>query len=138
MTCRAPLLVTTALREQPTGQELAGCHCCPAWVPAPSLTLPRHAPLPVRSSVNNTFNIEGVKEHTMFFKTVEDAARLRLRISECFERAALPQTTAEVGHPVAVQRSACAYVCPGILSAALLLLLCRPLSRHNLTILFSC
>ncbi|KAL4428590.1 hypothetical protein ABPG77_008902 [Micractinium sp. CCAP 211/92] len=46
-------------------------------------------------SVNNTFNIEGVKEHTMFFKTVEDAARLRLRISECFERAALPQTTAE-------------------------------------------
>ena len=33
----------------------------------------------------------------MFFKTVEDAARLRLRISECFERAALPQTTPEVG-----------------------------------------
>jgi len=27
---------------------------------------------------------------------VEDAARLRLRISECFERAALPQTTPEV------------------------------------------
>lgn len=31
----------------------------------------------------------------MFFKTVEDAARLRLRISECFERAALPQTSPE-------------------------------------------
>ncbi|PRW59414.1 type-II calcium-dependent NADH dehydrogenase isoform A [Chlorella sorokiniana] len=46
-------------------------------------------------SINNTFNIQGVQEHTMFFKTVEDAARLRLRISECFERAALPQTTPE-------------------------------------------
>lgn len=32
----------------------------------------------------------------MFFKTVEDAARLRLRVSECFERAALPATTPEV------------------------------------------
>ncbi|KAI7836386.1 hypothetical protein COHA_009749 [Chlorella ohadii] len=46
-------------------------------------------------SINNTFNIQGVEENTMFFKTVEDAARLRLRISECFERAALPQTTPE-------------------------------------------
>ena len=55
------------------------------------------APLPACSSINNTFNIQGVKDHTMFFKTVEDAARLRLRISECFERAALPQTTPEVG-----------------------------------------
>lgn len=46
-------------------------------------------------SVNNTFGIAGVKEHTTFFKTVEDASRLRLRVSECFERAALPQTTPE-------------------------------------------
>lgn len=45
--------------------------------------------------VNNTFGIQGVAEHTNFFKSVEDAARLRLRISECFERAALPQTTPE-------------------------------------------
>ncbi|KAI3439031.1 hypothetical protein D9Q98_001441 [Chlorella vulgaris] len=46
-------------------------------------------------SVNNTFGIQGVGQHTMFFKSVEDASRLRLRISECFERAALPQTTPE-------------------------------------------
>lgn len=45
--------------------------------------------------VNNTFGIQGVSEHTNFFKSVEDAAKLRLRISECFERAALPQTTPE-------------------------------------------
>lgn len=45
--------------------------------------------------VNNTFGIQGVQEHTLFFKSVEDAAKLRLRVSECFERSALPQTTAE-------------------------------------------
>ena len=45
--------------------------------------------------VNNTFGIQGVAEHTNFFKSVEDASRLRLRVSECFERAALPATTAE-------------------------------------------
>ena len=31
----------------------------------------------------------------MFFKSVEDASKLRLRVSECFERAALPATTQE-------------------------------------------
>lgn len=41
-------------------------------------------------SVNNTFGIKGVKEHCMFFKSIEDASALRRRISECFERAALP------------------------------------------------
>ncbi len=41
-------------------------------------------------SVNNTFGIEGVKEHCQFFKSIEDANTLRRRISECFERAALP------------------------------------------------
>jgi NADH:ubiquinone reductase (non-electrogenic) len=45
--------------------------------------------------INNTFGIQGVQENTLFFKSVEDAAKLRLRISECFERSALPQTTAE-------------------------------------------
>lgn len=46
-------------------------------------------------SVNNTFGIKGVKEHCMFFKSIEDASALRRRISECFERAALPYTPEE-------------------------------------------
>jgi len=46
-------------------------------------------------SVNNTFGIQGVKEHCMFFKSIEDANSLRRRISECFERAALPYTPEE-------------------------------------------
>ncbi|KAL4519751.1 hypothetical protein Ndes2526B_g01679 [Nannochloris sp. 'desiccata'] len=45
--------------------------------------------------INNTFGIQGVQENTLFFKSVEDAGKLRLRVSECFERSALPQTTAE-------------------------------------------
>ena len=45
--------------------------------------------------VNNTFGIQGVAENTNFFKSVEDAGKLRFRVSECFERAALPQTSEE-------------------------------------------
>jgi NADH dehydrogenase FAD-containing subunit len=44
-------------------------------------------------SVNNTFGIQGVRQHCQFFKTIEDAVRLRKRISECFERAALPNVS---------------------------------------------
>lgn len=35
------------------------------------------------------------QEHAFFFKSIEDAARLRRHVSECFERAALPQTLPE-------------------------------------------
>lgn len=44
-------------------------------------------------SETNTFGIKGVQEHCMFFKTIEDANKLRRRISECFERAALPNVS---------------------------------------------
>jgi hypothetical protein len=40
--------------------------------------------------VNNTFGVKGVQEYCQFFKSIEDASALRRRISECFERAALP------------------------------------------------
>jgi NADH:ubiquinone reductase (non-electrogenic) len=46
-------------------------------------------------SVNNTFGIQGVDEHCVYFKTIDDALRLRRRVSECFERAALPATPPE-------------------------------------------
>jgi len=41
-------------------------------------------------SINNTFGIEGVKDHCLFFKSIEDATKLRRQIAESFERAALP------------------------------------------------
>eukprot|EP00877_Chromochloris_zofingiensis_P004510 jgi/Chrzof1/1405/Cz10g06180.t1 len=41
-------------------------------------------------SVNNTFGIKGVGDYCNFFKSIEDAQNLRRRVSECFERAALP------------------------------------------------
>ncbi len=47
--------------------------------------------------MNNTFGIKGVQEHCSFFKSIEDANGLRCRVSECFERAALPDTPEEVG-----------------------------------------
>lgn len=47
-------------------------------------------------SVNNTFGIQGVEENCFFFKSVDDANRLRSHVSECFERAALPGCFPEV------------------------------------------
>lgn len=46
--------------------------------------------------INNTFGIKGVQEHTFFFKSITDANKLRRQVSECFERAALPNTSQEV------------------------------------------
>ncbi|CAL8468285.1 g7825 [Coccomyxa elongata] len=46
-------------------------------------------------SVNNTFGIKGVAEHTFFFKSIDDAHNLRRKVSECFERASLPASTQE-------------------------------------------
>lgn len=40
--------------------------------------------------------VQGVREHAFFFKSIEDAMALRQRVCECFERAALPDTTPEV------------------------------------------
>ena len=82
-----------AMRTYPAIERMRtnASHTCKLTLSA----IPSPGSLPC-SCINNTFNIQGVQDHTMFFKTVEDAARLRLRVSECFERAALPQTTPEV------------------------------------------
>lgn len=45
-------------------------------------------------SVNNTFGVQGVAEHCRMFKTIEDAHNKRCHISDCFERAALPNVSA--------------------------------------------
>lgn len=46
-------------------------------------------------SVTNTFGTPGAVEHALFLKSAEDAARLRARVHDAFERAALPVTSAE-------------------------------------------
>eukprot|EP00933_Yihiella_yeosuensis_P061009 TRINITY_DN6382_c0_g1_i1.p1 TRINITY_DN6382_c0_g1~~TRINITY_DN6382_c0_g1_i1.p1 ORF type:complete len:572 (+),score=116.42 TRINITY_DN6382_c0_g1_i1:488-2203(+) len=43
----------------------------------------------------NDFGCPGVKEHAFFFKEIPDASKVRQRISDCFEIAALPTTTQE-------------------------------------------
>lgn len=39
---------------------------------------------------------QGVDQYCNYFKSIEDANSLRRRVSECFERAALPATPEEV------------------------------------------
>lgn len=46
-------------------------------------------------ATNNTFGIEGVKEHALFLKEVSDARLIRQRIIDNFERAALPTLDAD-------------------------------------------
>jgi len=86
----------------------AGCEACAALhhhercrlssVPDPN---PARARAAVGSS-NNTFGIKGVEDHCFFFRSITNASELRRRVSECFERAALPQAT-----PEARGRAAC-------------------------------
>ena len=42
----------------------------------------------------------GVEQHIAFFKSVEDARELRRKVLQCFERAALPETSDVVGSPL--------------------------------------
>jgi len=46
-------------------------------------------------ATTNTFGIPGVKENCNYLKSVEDAAKLRRGIGNCFERANVPGLTAE-------------------------------------------
>jgi NADH dehydrogenase FAD-containing subunit len=84
--------VTEILPEE---RSIVACFPEDAGFPEACFKVPYDVLVLACGCVNNTFGIQGVQEHTSFFKSVEDASRLRLRVSECFERAALPQTTAE-------------------------------------------
>ncbi|KAI0389405.1 FAD/NAD(P)-binding domain-containing protein [Xylariaceae sp. FL0594] len=44
---------------------------------------------------SQTFGIEGVKEHAHFLRNVGDARRVRMKLLQCFEKAALPITSDE-------------------------------------------
>lgn len=46
-------------------------------------------------SVPNTFGVPGVQDHAVFFKEMEDAARLRRELNERLERASLPGTSSQ-------------------------------------------
>lgn len=46
-------------------------------------------------SVNNTFGIKGVSDHCFFLKSIDDAHRLRVRLSKVIEHAGLPHLSPE-------------------------------------------
>lgn len=79
----------------PDERSIVACFPEDAGFPEACFKIPYDVLIMGVGCVNNTFGIQGVQENTLFFKSVEDAAKLRLRVSECFERAALPQTTPE-------------------------------------------
>lgn len=79
----------------PDERSIVACFPEDAGFPEACFKIPYDTLIMGVGCVNNTFGIQGVQEHTLFFKSVEDASKLRLRVSECFERSALPQTTAD-------------------------------------------
>ena len=64
-------------------------------VSADDFSVPFDALVIAVGSATNTFNIPGVREHCMFLKDIEDAKRLRDRIGDCLETAALPSVSPE-------------------------------------------
>lgn len=73
---------------------------CNVIGPRPATQVPYDMLVVAVGSVNNTFGIKGVKEHTLSFRGIRDATALRRQVSECFERAALPHTPPQVcGRP---------------------------------------
>eukprot|EP00232_Nephroselmis_pyriformis_P022767 CAMPEP_0182864046 /NCGR_PEP_ID=MMETSP0034_2-20130328/6967_1 /TAXON_ID=156128 /ORGANISM="Nephroselmis pyriformis, Strain CCMP717" /LENGTH=626 /DNA_ID=CAMNT_0024996293 /DNA_START=91 /DNA_END=1971 /DNA_ORIENTATION=- len=77
----------------PDRKEIVACFPKDAGFPEACFKIPYDILVMSIGSVNNTFGTPGVEENSYGFKTIEDAKRLRARISECFERASLPQTT---------------------------------------------
>ncbi len=45
--------------------------------------------------ITNTYGIPGVKEYAYFLKEVTDARKIRIKVIDCFENAALPSISAE-------------------------------------------
>ncbi|CAG9464813.1 unnamed protein product [Pedinophyceae sp. YPF-701] len=76
-------------------KELVCCFPADAGLDSACFKVPYDALMVAVGSVNNTFGVQGVEEHCHFFKSIEDARALRARISELFERAALPHTPLE-------------------------------------------
>jgi len=79
----------------PEEQSVVACFPRDVGFPEACFKIPYDILLVAVGSVNNTFGIQGVKEHTMPFRGIRDATRLRRQVSECFERAALPMTPPE-------------------------------------------
>ncbi|KAG7102842.1 NADH dehydrogenase like protein [Verticillium longisporum] len=59
------------------------------------ITIPYDKLVVAVGSYSQTFGIPGVREHANFLRDVGDARSIRLRVLQCFERAALPTATTE-------------------------------------------
>ncbi|GIL56627.1 hypothetical protein Vafri_11967 [Volvox africanus] len=79
----------------PVAKELVCCFPEDAGLDSACFKLSYDVLVMAVGSVNNTFGIKGVDQYCFYFKSIEDAGRLRARVSECFERAALPATPEE-------------------------------------------
>lgn len=79
----------------PVAKELVCCFPEDAGLDTACFKLSYDVLVVAVGSVNNTFGIKGVDQYCTYFKSIEDAGRLRARVSECFERAALPATPEE-------------------------------------------
>jgi hypothetical protein len=79
----------------PVAKSIVCCFPADAGLDQACFKVPYDILIVAVGCVNNTFGVSGVAEHAFFFKSIEDAARLRRHVSECFERAALPQTPPE-------------------------------------------
>lgn len=79
----------------PAAKDIVACFPKDAGLDEACFKVPYDVLVLAVGCTNNTFGVKGVEEHAFFFKSIDDAAALRRHVSECFERAALPQTPPE-------------------------------------------
>uniref|UniRef100_A0A061RCA7 NADH:ubiquinone reductase (non-electrogenic) n=1 Tax=Tetraselmis sp. GSL018 TaxID=582737 RepID=A0A061RCA7_9CHLO len=76
-------------------KQITACYKKDSEAPGECFDIPYDILVVAVGSTRNTFGCPGVEEHCMFLKSIDDAHRLRSKISECFERAAVPCATEE-------------------------------------------
>lgn len=66
------------------------------WERAEGFDVPYDKLVISAGAISRTFKTPGVKDNAIFFRDVGDSRRVRRRVRECFELAALPTTTLEM------------------------------------------
>lgn len=82
--------------EGPETGPMRGKEHLRAWEQGQYFEIPYDKLVIAVGCTSQTFGTPGVRENAMFFKDIGDSRRVKRRVRECFELAALPTTTAEM------------------------------------------
>ncbi|CRG89388.1 hypothetical protein PISL3812_06424 [Talaromyces islandicus] len=85
-----------AYEEGPETGAMRGKEHLRQWEQGQMFEIPYDKLVIAVGCVSQTFDTPGVRENALFFKDIGDSRRVKRRVRECFELAALPTTTDEM------------------------------------------